>query len=209
MNNLTPAHPCHVAPSPFAFRSPFFSGHFDQICALTSLTAAPDTWPLHLKFPRLCKSLCRLMPQIMQIQFLPLRLQALKGRWVLTSPANSYVSSHRFSHNCCTQCCSCGKQRDGKQFQYSKCPFFFFFNKAWKWHLGSLVSVVYATLTHLSLPYNIMHPSNPERLSNRNNCQQWKRQPVCHAEPPQSRKLGSGSNIAKVEQSSAIKSSLP
>lgn len=109
---------------------PFSRGHFDQICALTSLTAAPDAWPLHLKFPRLCKSLCRLMPQFMQIQFLPLRLEALKGRWALTFPTNSYVSSQRLSHNCWTRCCFCGRQRDGEQFQNSKrsiFTFFFFF----------------------------------------------------------------------------------
>lgn len=91
---------CLPHPSPL----PFSCGHFDQICALMSLTAAPDAWPLHLKFPCLCKSLCRLMPQFMQIEFLPLRLEALKGRWALTFPTNNYVSSHRLSHNCCTQC---------------------------------------------------------------------------------------------------------
>lgn len=94
------------------------------------------------------------MPQFMQIQFLPLRLEALKGRWALTFPANSYVSSQRLSHNCWTWCCFCGRQSDGEQFQNSIrsiFTFFFFFNKAVflsKYHLGGLVSVVYVTMHH-------------------------------------------------------------
>lgn len=107
---------CFFSPLASPRPPPFSCGHFDQICALTSLTAAPDAWPQHSKFARLCKSLCRLMPQFMQIEFLPLRLEALKGRWALTFPTNGYVSSHRLSHNCYKQC---SRQRDEEQFQIS------------------------------------------------------------------------------------------
>lgn len=133
---------CSLSPLPPLH--PFSCGHFDQICALTSLTAAPDAWPLHLKFARLCKSLCRLMPQFMQIEFLPLRLEALKGRWALTFPANSYVSSHRLSHNCYTTVQQTERWRAISNFimfhflnfYFLKChlqgggvPFFFFYKK--------------------------------------------------------------------------------
>lgn len=65
MSSLTPR------PSP----PPVSCGHFDQICTLVSLTDDPCI--KQNVYPCLCESLCRLMPQFMQIKFLPLIFKAL------------------------------------------------------------------------------------------------------------------------------------
>lgn len=80
--------------------------------------------PLHLKFPHLCKSLCRLMQHFMQIQvFFPLRFKALKSRWVLTLPTNIQMGSHQLAHNHRTQPCTSGRKSKGEKIQNSKTMF--------------------------------------------------------------------------------------
>lgn len=90
---------------------------WSNLCSFV-LDCCPISWPLHLKFPHLCKRLCRLMARFMQIPFLQLMLEALKGRWALTFLMKSYTSSQRLSHNCYSRCYFCGSQKASKMFPF-------------------------------------------------------------------------------------------
>lgn len=200
----------HSMPSP---PPPVSCGHFDQICTLVSLTDDPCF--KQNVYSCLCESLCRLMPQFMQIKFLPLIFKALTYRLTSTLALTDYpITATRVLNSAADKTCS--------NYRTPNIPFtcidFYFkqFNLQNSWGVFVKRGPEPRDVTHVMVPPWNHHTSCSPTVSvkQKTTASGGIKQPFSCLRVTRSlhrvvNSLISGSSIAKVEQSSAIKCSLP